>query len=448
MAKSFNGAGLFSMPWGVSQAGLLAGMVSLAFFAYIAYYTMGLLVKMRRYIQCQEEYEQRSKYWTRRRLRRWEKRANAQRLAPDWQKVDADLFNDDLEDPQKDDEEDVDPPQLTNLYDRDYIFSMVDIGWEAMGYWGEFAVYFNTIVGNIGVCTIFYVLSSNMLHQLVPELPIRLWMVILFPILLLLSWIRTPRYLSSFSTIGLLFLAGGLLSVVMYGFMYRWEYIHLPWEYGAASWIKPATYPLFFGVASFLFNTHPLVLPTEQAMVKRTNYQWALRMSFIMGFGSNFVFATLAFMFWGEDVEDNVIENLPRSIFLLIVQGSLVFELVMTYSLCLMPVVRDIDSQILYPIKKKTKLGFYGLSTLVRTICVILTLAFALIFAQKFGYVVAFIGGICPNLIGWTFPALFHLCLMRHRMNIVEFLWNEFIVIFGVFTMIACTTVTILGFVN
>uniref|UniRef100_A0A7S1KM07 Amino acid transporter transmembrane domain-containing protein n=1 Tax=Percolomonas cosmopolitus TaxID=63605 RepID=A0A7S1KM07_9EUKA len=467
MAKSFNGAGLFSMPWAMAQAGLLAGVISLFLFAYIAYYTMSIIVKMRRYVQCQEQFEQRSKYWRRRRLRRWEKRAGVVREPPQWQSDRPTIQYDDLV--QQADHatasadtslnaiegsislnsnEEEETSYMPTLYDREYIFSLVDLGWEAMGHFGEFGVYFNVMVGNIGVCTIFFVLTCDVLNQLVPEISNRLWMLFLLPVLVVMSWIRTPRFLASFSIVGLIFLLLGLCTVLSYGFVYRIDYLKWPWQYGQSSWINIKTFPLFFGTASFLFNTHPLVLPIEQSMSNRKHYQWTLRLAFFLGLSFNLVFATMAFLFWGDSIEGNATNNLPTSWFLSVVRVTLVMELVLTYGLVLMPVVVDIDSQILYPIKKRSRVAFYSLSTLMRTFCVLLTGGFAVIFANKFSYVVAFVGAICPNLVGWTLPSLFYLCLMRHRMNIVTFLWNEFVVIFGIFTMCACVYITILGFLD
>lgn len=136
--------------------------------------------------------------------------------------------------------------------------------------------------------------------------------------------------MSPFALVGTLSLVASLAAVIVYGFIERLPYLKAPWNYGHNSYLNVSTFPLFFGVTAFLFNTHTMVLPIEQSLKNRRWYSLTLHMGFIFVTLMNLVFAILTFMFFGDSIEDNAAKNLPNNVFVYIVKGTLCAELLLT----------------------------------------------------------------------------------------------------------------------
>lgn len=203
--------------------------------------------------------------------------------------------------------------------------------------------------------------------------------------------------MSPFALVGTVCLIASLGSVIVYGFMERLPYLKAPWNYGQNSWVNISTLPLFFGVTSFLFNTHTMVLPIEQSMKNRRQYSATLHLAFIFVTVMNLAFAILGFMFFGSSIEDNAAKNLPNNVFVYIVKGTLCAELVLTFAIVLMPVGETIDEQVLHRYKK-SPVTFYAFSTVARSILVLVVVSIAELFGNKFGIVMGFIGYVCNNI--------------------------------------------------
>ena len=208
---------------------------------------MKLLIRCRRYIQAQEEYKENSQYWKIRPIR-----------LPIGKKK--------MMDPSSGEEVEVKeypkrhpPPRTTDengdlvttipkasdpndyIYEEDRIITYSDIGYEAMGNFGSVLVYLLFFMCNIGVGTIYLVLMASCLNDMVPEVPLRLWMVFFIPVFIVLSWIRSYKYLAPLTFFGTLALLFALGSVIVYGFIYQRHNMKWPWEYSHVAWIEPST---------------------------------------------------------------------------------------------------------------------------------------------------------------------------------------------------------------
>jgi amino acid permease len=248
--------------------------------------------------------------------------------------------------------------------------------------------------------------------------------------------------MSPFALIGTLSLVASLVAVIVYGFIERLPYLKAPWNYGHNSYLNISTFPLFFGVTAFLFNTHTMVLPIEQSLKNRRWYSLTLHSAFIFVTLMNLIFAVLTFMFFGNSIEDNAAKNLPNNVFVYIVKGTLCAELLLTFAIVMMPVSETFDEQVLHS-QKKHKWRFLILSTVIRSLLVLLIIGIAEAFGNKFGIVMGFIGGISPNALGFIIPPLFFLRIMRRHVGWLEFVFNCTIIVFGVLAMITSTWVVI-----
>jgi proton-coupled amino acid transporter len=424
--KTFAGAGSFALPWALKQAGVVTGIIGIILVAILSNYTMQLLVKCRRYIQREGEYRD-SDYWQIRKLR--------QHIDTTNQGTDNEEFiYPKRKEPALIEESSSSDPN-DYIYDKERIFTYVDLGYEAMGNFGTWLVYILITTCNMGVCTVYLVFIGKLMNSMVPQVDLRLWMLLAMPVLMPLSWIRTYKFMSPISFFGVISLLTALGSVIVYGFMEKVHEMRWPWQYGSYSWINFGTLPLFIGIALFLFNTHTMVLPIEQSMKNRRWYGWTLTVGFIFIALVNMFFAILCFSFFGVEVQDDVTKNLPEnSAWVLVIKSLLCAELALTYGVVLMPISElVVDQKILSKVSPTAWNGWFFslLGTGARSILVLITLVVAEIFGSRFALVMSFIGGVSPNALGFICPSLFYLIIMRRKYGFIPFMINCLIILVG-----------------
>jgi proton-coupled amino acid transporter len=328
------------------------------------------------------------------------------------------------------------------IYDKSRTFTYVDLGYEAMGNFGAWLVYILLSTCNLGVCTVYLVFIGKLMNSMVPQLDLRIWMLLVMPILLPMSWIRTYKLMSPISFFGIISLMTALGSVIVYGFRERVHDMKWPWQYGTyeVSFINFSTLPLFFGVTLFLFNTHTMVLPIEQSMKTRRYYGWTLSFGFTFIALMNLAFAVLCFCFFGTAIADDVTKNLPLdSVWVIVIKALLIAELLLTYGVVLMPISElVVDQKVLNKVSRSDWNGwkFSLLGTLSRSVLVFITLVVGEIFGSRFALVMSFIGGVSPNALGFITPSLFYLIIMRRRYGFIQFMFNCLIIIIGVVGMV------------
>ncbi|KAF0983942.1 hypothetical protein FDP41_007857 [Naegleria fowleri] len=466
ITKTFAGAGSFALPWALKQSGLLAGVITLILLAILSNYTMKLLIKCRRYIQSQEEFKENSEYWKIRSIRipiSKKKTVNEETGETETEPVYPKRHPPPrIENPETGEvvttiPKAIDPNDY--IYEEDRIITYADIGYEAMGNVGSIVVHFLMMSCNIGVATIYLVLMASCLNGMVSQIPLRIWMLFFIPLFVILSWIRSYKYLAPLTLIGTLALLFALGSVIVYGFIYQRHNMKWPWEYAHVAFIEPATIPLFIGSAMFLFCTHTMMLSVEQSMKKRKAYYWTLNLSFIFIVIINLAFGLLVFEFFPYNIKQSATANLPQdSIFVYIIQSCLCLELILTYTVVLMPVGEIFDEKVLQKLLDKIKrfvtstrlssVLYYLTSGIFRSIIVLVTVGLAEIFGDKFGIVMSFIGALSPNPLAFVLPPLFYLIIMRKTISLFTFILNVFIMVFGVLTMAWNTYSSIMAIVN
>lgn len=477
IVKTFAGAGSFALPWSLQQSGVLAGLLSIVLLALLSDYTMMLLVRCRRFVQAQEEYSDSSDHWRTR-------AGDACKIPPPHRRgMRSDIYVDGATDetdvtttttssitaletyakPEEQQQLQADAVLLHEqesqqqrvrqlddyLYNPYRTFTYIDLAFEAMGRPGSILMYLLLFSCNLGVCTVYWVFLGSLMGSMVPITDSAtgdqaLWMLFILPLFIILSCIRSYKYLAPFALLGTFALVGALSCVVVYGVLYHRDDMRWPWEYGKSSWFRPYTFPLSFGVTCFLFNTHAMVLPIEQSMRNRKWYPATLHSSFIFIVFVNMTFALLVFLFFGDDIKQDATANLLPGPFVYVIKAALVFELVATFPIVIQPVAEVVDEKLLNGIRRRSALAFYSASTAIRVFMVLIVFGVAEVAGDKFGIVMSFIGAFSPNLMGYIIPPLLYLILMRRRMGLVEFVFNCMLVVFGFLAMLTTISVSIM----
>jgi amino acid permease len=196
LTKSFLGTSVFALPWAMNQGGIWASILCLAFFAVVSAHTLKLLGRCRKV---------------------------SKQLDP----------------------------------------SFVDLGHEAFGPAGAKVVTTAIVAMSIGVCAAYLVFISGTVesvlmahgstaiqhftaaHSYFP-------MVLILPFAVPLSWMRDFKYIAYTSKFGIVFVVMAMCAVLLYGLQSH-SGADMANAVQQADFIKPKTFPLFFGNAAFLF---------------------------------------------------------------------------------------------------------------------------------------------------------------------------------------------------
>jgi len=373
-----------------------------------------------------------------------------------------------------------------------------DLAKEVLGKFAGVMLYLAIVITSVGACSAYLSLCSSLLNTVARDSVLYkdpddgsnwIFIVMLAAPLVLLSWIRSFRYLSFTSVLGDICLVVGMLCLYIEGF--RNNSVDPSKNYPA---LKIETFPSFFGNAAFLFCIHMLILPVEQSMKKPQNFAPTASISFIVVTLLNVSFATVGYLLFGKDTENNVLDNLSDNPFVDTTRVLLVFDLFFTYIVVLVP-SRDIietsllssdpdkeggDEHSINSVKRFSKwkdfkrrfcIKFHSIRrsnavtrvllssgmarNAIRALLVGITMVIAGAFSS-FTTIIGLVSGIALSFMAFILPALLHMKIYWEKndrsfcafFKSVRFYIDVFFVIFGCITAVTTTTVTVIDIVK
>eukprot|EP00026_Physarum_polycephalum_P009469 Phypoly_transcript_09594.p1 GENE.Phypoly_transcript_09594~~Phypoly_transcript_09594.p1 ORF type:complete len:457 (+),score=23.96 Phypoly_transcript_09594:99-1373(+) len=367
--KSFVGVGILEFPYAVQQSGLYAGIVLLLFIGIVSNYTMKTLVR------CKDEIKE--------------------RLA-------------------QQEEED------TKNGTKNHEITYGDIGKYTFGPAGLYAVNFAIISSQIGFCCAYVIFIATNLNSMFPEIHMRYFSLMYFPVFMLLSWLRNIKYLaptSIFANFALLFAVAVILGHGFANF-----HIH---HYTA---IEPKGLPIFFGIAVFGFEGINLALPIQASMKNQDHYWRVLDKSMLVVGISYIAFGSLGYVCYGDNTESVITLSLPlHSAITTVVKVFLITELTFSYPVQLFPVHTICEAGM---ITSKTPYKWF-LRSGFRACLVAVTVGIA-VFIPHFDLFTALVGAFSNSLVTFIFPPIFFLWIFRRKLLKIEIIVNIVILLLGI----------------
>jgi len=377
ISKAIVGAGSFALPWCFKNMGLWAASVTILLIAVLSIYTILVLIKCKRYVA----QETLSRYLT-----------------------------------------------------------YVDISRYAFGVAGAVIVYALMEVASLGVCSAYLVFISSTLKSILPHswaLTDTEIMLCILPPIILLTWLRSFKYLSFTSILGVLSLLAGLTATILYGFLY--QHIEPLSDYEAFKW---HTYPLSFGTVAFLFCVHFLVLPIEESMKEPQKWPLSLSASIAFVTVSNTAFGFLGYLFFGAATCSIVIINLGSNLWVTIVKACLCVDLLFTYAIVFAPGREVVEKSLL-----SSKSRWLDLKrNLIRTALVLVTFGCAQV--QQFGIITNLVGGFSMCTLGLILPPILYIKFYGSTLSRITLLVNALIALFGIVAVIMTSSITIYSLFN
>ncbi|KAG7379200.1 hypothetical protein PHYPSEUDO_008897 [Phytophthora pseudosyringae] len=148
--------------------------------------------------------------------------------------------------------------------------SFGDVGREILGPKGKLLIDVFLVGTQLGICCVYFTFVATNIHVVLPEslqdaVNERQLIFAIFPILLMLSWVRTLRRITPFSGLANFAVLSGIAIVFYYSIDY-WKHPRNPRETTVlADWSQ---LPEFYGTAVYSFEGIGLVLPIQNAMAE------------------------------------------------------------------------------------------------------------------------------------------------------------------------------------
>ncbi|KAL4100188.1 hypothetical protein PRIC1_007983 [Phytophthora ramorum] len=148
--------------------------------------------------------------------------------------------------------------------------SFGDVGREILGPKGKLLIDVFLVGTQLGICCVYFTFVATNIHVVLSEslqdaINERQLIFAIFPVLLMLSWVRTLRRITPFSGLANFAVLSGIAIVFYYSIDY-WKHPKMPRDTTVlADWSK---LPEFYGTAVYSFEGIGLVLPIQNAMAE------------------------------------------------------------------------------------------------------------------------------------------------------------------------------------
>lgn len=277
-----------------------------------------------------------------------------------------------------------------------------DIGREAFGKTGVILAWTGIIASTIGACGSYLIFIGSSIQKLLGGYTVvfeysAVCTLFVIPPVIMLSWLRSYKVLAPTSILGICALLFSLVATWIDIGMY-----HEAQSFDDYPAVQITSYPLFLGNAAFLYLIHSVVLPTEQSMKHKSHFPVVVGTSIVFVTILNVAFAVTAYLYYGADTKQNVIDNLHPGVMEILVRIFLSLDLLFTAALFLFPTSEILEFALL----DRSLFGTFNVEmqrNLIRFIMVMVTAAVALAI-PFFSVMTGLTGVFGSNLLGFLLP--------------------------------------------
>ncbi|XP_044181422.1 vesicular inhibitory amino acid transporter-like [Acropora millepora] len=273
-------------------------------------------------------------------------------------------------------------------------------------------------------CVSYVVLCGSLMSHTIPSIPMTAWICIAGVIVFPTTFLKSMTEIGWLSIISVAALISVVVTVLWYGLghMNKWDIKSvLFWNSEGISIALPI---LVLAYAS------QLILPSvESSMREKHKFNLALTLAYIINAFIKIVFSFLAFLSFGSNTDQVILNNLPEGTIRTCSNLLFVSSCIFSYALCVFPILVFIQTTEIYEhaISKFPKIG----SFFIRVIVVVLSLLVAIIF-PKFALVVSFAGSLSESMFFFILPCAVHLKLKFKQLKIYQVCLDVFLIATGI----------------
>ena len=295
--------------------------------------------------------------------------------------------------------------------------------------------YSGTIVSGIQlihlflVASLYLVLSSALANGIFPDLPLsnKAWIVIAAAVGLPTLFLKNFSQVAWLSLISVIAIVMAVVAILSYGIVH-----HPSWTPGEILvWDKEYA-PVSLAICiSFCYNCHSTLPGLEASLEKKSQFRTVLGLTLCFVATLKVTFSVCAFLSFSSNIQEVISNSLPVGVISILVNALLIFNVVFSYPFVVIIIIQIIEDSVSpdwFSFEIPHVVWFVGL----RVATNFLTLLPAILIPHFVLYM-AFISSLTGSATMYILPALFHLILKKKELKLYHYVFDVFIIIFGVF---------------
>ncbi|XP_067933000.1 vesicular inhibitory amino acid transporter-like [Watersipora subatra] len=308
-----------------------------------------------------------------------------------------------------------------------------EIAEQVLGKWmGKVLVSSAQVIELLMTCILYVLLAGELLKGSfsTKSMPLSAWICLSTIPLLFCSFLKTMRrvsFLSLWCSIAHMFIN---IMIILYCLTLVHQWQPLAVKINPNIW----TVPISLGIIVFSY-TSQIFLPTlEGKMVRRERFNCMMHCTHIAAAVFKAVFSYIGYITWGENTQEVITNNLPRTL-KIAVNVILVVKALLSYPLPYFAAVEIIekaffDKKTIFPscYRENVSIKWWGIG--LRALLVIATTLLA-IFIPHFALLMGLIGNFTGTTLSFILPCVFYLSLKRDELHWYSKLWLLFIIFLG-----------------
>ncbi|XP_074608298.1 vesicular inhibitory amino acid transporter-like [Acropora palmata] len=270
----------------------------------------------------------------------------------------------------------------------------------------------------------YLVLCGSLMSHTIPSIPMTAWIciagVIVFP----------TTFLKSMTEIGWLSIisVAALISVVVTVLWYGLDHMN-KWDVQSVLFWNSEGMSIALPILVLAYNSQLILPSVESSMREKHKFNLALALAYIINVIIKIVFSFLAFLSFGFNTDQVILNNLPEGTIRSCTNLLFVSSCLSSYALLVFPILVFIQTTEIYEhaFSKFPKIG----SFIIRAIVVLLSVLMAIIF-PKFAYLVSFGGSLNDSTFFFILPCAVHLKLKFKQLKIYQVCLDVFLIATGI----------------
>ncbi|XP_066522851.1 neutral amino acid uniporter 4 [Hoplias malabaricus] len=266
------------------------------------------------------------------------------------------------------------------------------------------------------------------------DLDQRVYMVLLLPLLVVLSFVTDLRSMAALSAAANICMAISIVLIFTYVLHDVGDPRRLPF---VSTWSK---FPFFFGTAIFAFEGIGVVLPLENQMKEPKRFSQALDIGMGIVIVLYVSLATLGYLCFGDDIKGSITLNLPHDTW-----SNLLVKVLYSFGVYVSFAVQFfVPAEILVPaVCEHVSEGWRRTADLcTRTVLVIITCVVAIL-VPRLDLVISLVGAVSSSALALVFPPLVELVVCSTRPPALLLLKDLSIAVLGFLGFLTGTYVTV-----
>eukprot|EP01103_Thecamoeba_quadrilineata_P012738 TRINITY_DN3360_c0_g1_i3.p1 TRINITY_DN3360_c0_g1~~TRINITY_DN3360_c0_g1_i3.p1 ORF type:complete len:364 (-),score=46.12 TRINITY_DN3360_c0_g1_i3:56-1147(-) len=284
------------------------------------------------------------------------------------------------------------------------------IGHYCLGKFGYYSVVFFLLFSQIGfgsAYTIFIATNSNDIYPFLQDnlgASVAIWVLLWFPLLLLICWIKDMKSLALTSILGEIALAFGVVYIMGYSFFHSSE------TREPTSLAIYSTFPVLFGTAVSAFEGIGVIIPIHDSMRHPQEFRKTLSVNYIICFFVYCGFGLSVYLAYGSFLRPlpTITAILPPTILTAVVKLSISFALLCSYPIQMFTVFEILENELGWVSSESRADKYLDIERNMMRAFVVTIASGLAVLVPNFQNFMGLVGAVGCSMLGFTLPALFY----------------------------------------